>query len=77
MKILGIDPGLRCTGFGVIEAEGAKLHYVASGTIKTEAAAIGLVNYAVPRAELMTKARELATVLAAKSPTATRSRSWP
>lgn len=35
----------------------------------TEAAAIGLINYAVPRADLMTKARELATVLAAKSPT--------
>ncbi|WP_395692389.1 crossover junction endodeoxyribonuclease RuvC [Piscinibacter sp.] len=41
MKILGIDPGLRTTGFGVIEAEGAKLHYVASGTIKTDAAALG------------------------------------
>ncbi len=41
MKILGIDPGLRTTGFGVIETEGARLHYVASGTIKTEAAALG------------------------------------
>ncbi|MBS0441143.1 MAG: crossover junction endodeoxyribonuclease RuvC [Proteobacteria bacterium] len=41
MKILGIDPGLRTTGFGVIEAEGAKLHYVASGTIRTDAAALG------------------------------------
>jgi crossover junction endodeoxyribonuclease RuvC len=37
MKILGIDPGLRTTGFGVIETEGSKLHYVASGTIKTDA----------------------------------------
>ena len=37
MRILGIDPGLRTTGFGVIECEGAKLHYVASGTIKTDA----------------------------------------
>ena len=36
MRILGIDPGLRTTGFGVIESEGAKLRYVASGTIKTE-----------------------------------------
>jgi len=36
MRILGIDPGLRTTGFGVIECEGAKLRYVASGTIKTE-----------------------------------------
>ncbi|QHE87824.1 crossover junction endodeoxyribonuclease RuvC [Hydrogenophaga sp. BPS33] len=35
MRILGIDPGLQCTGFGVIDAEGAALHYVASGTIQT------------------------------------------
>lgn len=41
MRILGIDPGLRTTGFGVIEAEGARLHYVASGTITTGAAALG------------------------------------
>lgn len=34
-RILGIDPGLRLTGFGVIEKYGDKLHYVASGTIKT------------------------------------------
>ena len=36
VRILGIDPGLRTTGFGVIECEGAQLRYVASGTIKTE-----------------------------------------
>jgi crossover junction endodeoxyribonuclease RuvC len=35
MRILGIDPGLQCTGFGVVDAEGASLHYVASGTIQT------------------------------------------
>jgi crossover junction endodeoxyribonuclease RuvC len=35
MRILGIDPGLRLTGFGVIEKHGEKLVYVASGTIKT------------------------------------------
>lgn len=35
MKILGIDPGLRTTGFGVITKQGNKLAYVASGTIKT------------------------------------------
>ena len=34
-RILGIDPGLRLTGFGVIEKHGEKLAYVASGTIKT------------------------------------------
>jgi crossover junction endodeoxyribonuclease RuvC len=35
MRILGIDPGLQTTGFGVIDAEGASLSYVASGTIRT------------------------------------------
>jgi crossover junction endodeoxyribonuclease RuvC len=35
MRILGIDPGLQTTGFGVIDAEGPRLAYVASGTIKT------------------------------------------
>ena len=38
IRILGIDPGLRTTGFGVIECEGARLRYVASGTIKAETA---------------------------------------
>ena len=33
MRILGVDPGLRKTGFGVIEVHGSQLHYVASGTI--------------------------------------------
>ena len=35
MIILGIDPGLRTTGFGVIEKQGNTLRYIASGTIKT------------------------------------------
>jgi crossover junction endodeoxyribonuclease RuvC len=35
MRILGIDPGLRTTGFGVIDANGPQLAYVASGTIST------------------------------------------
>ncbi|MDO4769138.1 MAG: crossover junction endodeoxyribonuclease RuvC, partial [Brachymonas sp.] len=35
MRILGIDPGLRTTGFGVIDVVGQRLHYVASGTIGT------------------------------------------
>ncbi len=33
-RILGIDPGLRITGFGVIDRTGNKLHYVASGIIR-------------------------------------------
>jgi crossover junction endodeoxyribonuclease RuvC len=41
MRILGIDPGLRTTGFGIVEAEGPRLHYVASGTISTGALPTG------------------------------------
>lgn len=36
-RILGIDPGLRITGFGVVDKTGQKLSYVASGCIKTPA----------------------------------------
>lgn len=41
MRILGIDPGLRRTGFGVLDAEGTRLVYVASGVIETSGAAQG------------------------------------
>ena len=41
MRILGIDPGLQTTGFGVIDAEGPRLAYVASGTIKTSSVEAG------------------------------------
>jgi len=35
LRILGIDPGLQTTGFGVIDVDGHALTYVASGTITT------------------------------------------
>jgi crossover junction endodeoxyribonuclease RuvC len=35
MRILGIDPGLQTSGFGVVDVDGQHLRYVASGTIKT------------------------------------------
>lgn len=41
MRILGIDPGLQTTGFGVIDAQGHQLTYVASGTIRTTTLALG------------------------------------
>lgn len=34
--ILGIDPGSRVTGYGVIRQEGHKLYYLGSGAIRTE-----------------------------------------
>jgi crossover junction endodeoxyribonuclease RuvC len=40
-RILGIDPGLQTTGFGVVEVDGPHLAYVASGTIRTTEAARG------------------------------------
>ena len=39
IRILGIDPGLRITGFGIIDRRGAKLAYVSSGCVKTNEAA--------------------------------------
>ncbi len=36
MRILGIDPGLRTTGFGVVDEVQGQLRYVASGTISTQ-----------------------------------------
>lgn len=41
MRILGIDPGLRTTGFGVLDVEGPALRYVASGVIQTAQAEQG------------------------------------
>ena len=41
MRILGIDPGLQTTGFGVLDVEGHQLRYVASGTIRTTKIALG------------------------------------
>lgn len=34
-RILGIDPGSRLTGFGVVDFDGDKAQYVASGTVKS------------------------------------------
>ena len=39
LRILGVDPGLRITGFGIIEKSGNALSYLASGCIKTDAKA--------------------------------------
>lgn len=36
MRILGVDPGLRRTGFGLIDRDGQRLRYVASGVIKSD-----------------------------------------
>lgn len=35
-RVLGVDPGSRVTGFGIIEFDGRASHYVASGVIRME-----------------------------------------
>jgi crossover junction endodeoxyribonuclease RuvC len=37
VRIIGIDPGLRNTGWGVIESEGSRLIYVADGAVHSDA----------------------------------------
>lgn len=63
LVILGLDPGLGTTGWGVIAAEGNRLAHVANGQIRTD-----------PKAELAERLlelhRRLAEVLAERRPDA-------
>ncbi|MBA4249276.1 MAG: crossover junction endodeoxyribonuclease RuvC [Candidatus Puniceispirillum sp.] len=36
-RILGLDPGLNCTGWGIVDKEGFRIKYIACGVIKTGA----------------------------------------
>lgn len=38
IRIIGIDPGLRRTGWGVVDSDGVRLSYVASGHVASDAA---------------------------------------
>jgi len=61
VKLLGLDPGLRATGWGVVSFEGDHLRHVANGTIRTPSSA--------PRAErLFALFRNLVDVIEAQSP---------
>ncbi|MFB0612228.1 crossover junction endodeoxyribonuclease RuvC [Aurantiacibacter poecillastricola] len=39
MLILGLDPSLSCTGWGVIRVEGSRIAHVANGQVPTQASA--------------------------------------
>ena len=39
MLILGLDPSLSCTGWGVIRAEGSRISHIANGQVPTDAKA--------------------------------------
>ena len=61
MIILGLDPSLSCTGWGVIRAEGSRIAHIANGQIKTGAKA--------PMAERLAALQAgLASVIAEHSP---------
>lgn len=63
MLIIGLDPGLGTTGWGIVAKSGNRLTHIANGQVKTDAAA--------PLAErLVTLDRELADVIARFSPDA-------
>ena len=61
MLILGLDPSLSCTGWGVVRAEGSRLIHVANGQVATDAKA--------PMAERLNHLCEgIAAVIAAYEP---------
>jgi crossover junction endodeoxyribonuclease RuvC len=59
-RILGIDPGLRVTGFGIIESTGTRLTYVASGCIRMSSGELA--------DRLKVILRDLGTVIATHAP---------
>jgi len=61
MIILGLDPSLTCTGWGVVRTEGSRLTHIANGQIKT--------NPKEPMAERLAMLHEgIARVIAEHSP---------
>ena len=61
MLIIGVDPSLSCTGWGIVAKAGNRLSHIANGQIKTDAGA--------PLAErLVTLDRELADVILRHQP---------
>ena len=55
MRVLGIDPGLENTGWGIIESEGSSLRFIAAGIVKTKPA--------TPMAERLLKIDEELTLV--------------
>ena len=62
MRVLGIDPGLRNTGWGVIEIEGSRLRHIANGVVHSDGTDLG--------ARLVVLYRGLCAVIAAHTPEA-------
>lgn len=62
MRILGIDPGLRTLGWGVIDVDGPRMSHVANGLCHSEGADLG--------ARLLSLYDQLSRVVAAHAPDA-------
>ena len=62
MRVLGIDPGLRNMGWGVIAVDGSRLRHVANGVIQTDGGDLGV--------RLLQLYRGLTAVIAAHAPDA-------
>ena len=61
MLIIGLDPGLSCTGWGIVAKSGSRLTHVANGQVRTETA--------MPMADrLLHLDRELTDVILAHQP---------
>ncbi len=65
MIILGLDPSLSSTGWGVIRSEGARISHVANGQIKTDAGAPMAQRLAALQAGLAAVIAEHAPIRAA------------
>jgi crossover junction endodeoxyribonuclease RuvC len=65
IRIIGIDPGLRRTGWGVVESQGNALRFVAAGTVRSEDKAELAVRLCQLHDGLVAILRELAPVEAA------------
>lgn len=57
MRIIGIDPGLRRTGWGIINFDGMKLQHVGNGVCKSN----GSKNLALRLLEIYTQLKETVT----------------
>ena len=61
MRVIGIDPGLRACGWGVIDVAGSRQRFVACGTVRTEGDVLA--------ERLLSLHSQLRAVIAAHAPT--------
>ena len=64
IRILGIDPGSRVTGYGVIDQDGQHIYYVASGCVRAQGASLaerlGIIFAGVSQVILEHRPQEMA-----------------